>query len=396
MRWKRPRLGALLAALTAMGALLLLALPHQLQDLDVYRAGGHALLHGRSPYTVVSGPAKLPFTYPPFAGILALPLGAVPRSLGALLLFAGDALALWVVHRWLRPRLSACRRGTDTASRCWSALEQPLVFGGGALLLLEPVRSSAAYGQINLLLLGLVVGDLGLRRAGRATGVLTGAAAAVKLTPLIFLAWLMVSGQRRAAVLGAASFALSALLAYALAPAASVAYWRHYVRDSTRIGSAVYGSNQALTGVIARTEDVAAPRGPVTVALIVTTLVLGLGISAAWVRRDRDLSLCLAALTGLIASPISWSHHWVWFAPAGMLLLSRPERSLRAGGGAVLGVALLALPSWWQRGGTRELHRGWSDYVFGETYLWAAVLVLTVAGCLVLSTATRWSSRPRT
>ena len=52
-------------------------------DLDVYREAGRYALHHRDPYSPGFGDSlriKLPFTYPPFAALVFVPLALVPKD----------------------------------------------------------------------------------------------------------------------------------------------------------------------------------------------------------------------------------------------------------------------------------------------------------------------------
>src|SRR5439155_13505639 len=88
---------------------------------------------------------------------------------------------------------------------------------------LEPVDMTLHFGQINLLLLALVLADLALPRRWQGIGV--GLAAAIKLTPLIFIGYLLLTRRLRAALVATGTFAATVALGFALLPGGSVAFW---------------------------------------------------------------------------------------------------------------------------------------------------------------------------
>ena len=84
------------------------AATHHLADLEVYLAGGSAVLHGHPLYDVAAPLTGLPFTYPPVAGVLAVPLSLIPRI---------PAQLLWTAANLDRPRRTACDRRTGGSAR---------------------------------------------------------------------------------------------------------------------------------------------------------------------------------------------------------------------------------------------------------------------------------------
>ncbi|HEX2706145.1 MAG TPA: hypothetical protein VHM65_10330, partial [Candidatus Lustribacter sp.] len=75
----------------------------------------------------------------------------------------------------------------------------------------------------------------------------------------------------------------------------------------------------------------------------VSLAALVLAGAAAWRHRACDLVvLVAAALAGLCVSPISWSHHWVWLAPAAVALVH-----LRHWAWAVLTAAVAVVGPHW-------------------------------------------------
>ena len=160
-------------------------------DLRVYRDAASLVLHGGAPYAVTFTSQHFAFTYPPFALFLFAPLTALDLHAAIWALDLTGALCLVVA-------LALCARRDTTWSwtRCWVTAS---LLGGVSCLALEPLRSTLLDGQVNLVLLALVVVDL-LAVPPRYRGFLIGLAAAVKLTPLVFVLWLLISGERRAAV----------------------------------------------------------------------------------------------------------------------------------------------------------------------------------------------------
>ena len=363
----RARTVLLLAGLAAMALALTTFALHaaepsflaRMYDLGIYRDGGLIVRHayhfrsGRPTplYDWVSPGGGNPFTYPPFAaGIFAvmsfLPLltlqwGMTALSLGAL------ATAVWFTLDAAGVPRGAAHAGC-TLLVCAAALWT------------QPVQSNLGLGQANMLLMAAIVWDLRPARtprpgtAGRSrwwAGAATGVAAGIKLTPLIFLPYLLLTRRFRQAGVAAAAFALTVAAGFAAMPGASAAYWRSGLLDRANGTSRAnveffFASawNQSLRGLLSRflqhAQVAAIPW------LIAATLTLVIGLAAAtWLDKDgyRMLGLLTCALTGLLISPVSWLHHWVWIAP---WLAALTALALRGRGAARWRWAGLAALAW--------------------------------------------------
>jgi alpha-1,2-mannosyltransferase len=186
-------------------------------------------------------------------------------------------------------------------------------------LIIEPMRETLAFGQINMLLVLLVLADLLLLlpRGSKWAGVGIGLATALKLFPGLFIVYLLLTRQWRAAWTAMAAAAAATLLAAAIAPRASWQFWTGALWDTDRVGRTDYTGNQSLQGMLSR---LVAPEQPnKLVWLLLFAIVGGFGMwRAARAGRAGDV-LAGIALTGLVAgliSPITWPHHLYWFVPA--------------------------------------------------------------------------------
>jgi alpha-1,2-mannosyltransferase len=213
---------------------------------------------------------------------------------------------------------------------------------------LDPVRTTLYLGQINIVLLALVAGDLLGRPGSRFRGVGIGLAAAVKLTPLLFVAYLLATRRWRAAATALATFVAAAALAFAFAPADSVAFWL----DGTflaadRISDVAGPSNHSLNGLLGRLGAVGPPWLVSAAVLGAVTIVLA---ARAHRAGDEVLALTLCGLASAALAPFAWSHHYVWVVPLAVLLGARAvagDRWAAAGLAGVLAVTaavVTALP----------------------------------------------------
>lgn len=345
----------LAVALTWLVTLVyLIVRPGGLLDLAVYRAASQRLLDGASVYAQPYG--DLPFTYPPFAALVMVPLALLPLVLAELVLPLLSALAVVFVWR---------RCGVPTR---WLLLVAP------ASALLEPVWMTQHFGQVNLLLLALVLGDL-VGPSHRWRGVLVGIAAGIKLTPLIFLAHLLVTRQWRAASVMATSFTATVLVPILVVPGDGVRFWTSVLPDAGRIGAPWYAGNQSLMGVLARLGGDGPWVRPVWLLTSTAVVLLALWLARSLLRRADPLGAVSATgLASLLASPVSWSHHWVWCIPLGVVLLRH------AGALAALAwsAAFLAAPHLWVSSGHRA-ELGWTwEHVAGDAYVWIGLAWLAV------------------
>lgn len=318
-----------------------------LLDLRVYLAGGEAWWSGTNLYTAdFSAPGGLPFTYPPFAAMLFSALKPLPLPVVAVL-FTAAGLALFT-----------------SAGRTAGA-----GFGLVALcLLLEPARGGLDLGQVNMILLGLVAADCLLPRTPRPRGTLVGLAAAIKLTPAIFVLFFLCRRRWRPALVAVAVFAACGAIGWVRAPGQSRRFWFAAVFDPQRVGGLAYSANQSLRGLLFRLG------APEAVWLILALAVLVITVFVVPRLRDDLAALVAVAAAGLLISPVSWSHHWVWIAPALVLLHGR----VRVAVAAVFAVG----PHWLlPTAGDRELTWTWWQHLIGNTYVWLALAFL--GWCLV-------------
>ena len=323
------RILAVVAVAAAVGFdaahLLVLGPWHGEFDLKVYRGAVQWWLQHRPLYAFHRNKTPFGFTYPPFAGLAMLPLAFVTERGAMILQVIGNGV-LVVLLTWGLVRPVADRHGWPR----WFAvaLAVPLVY------LMEPVRETIAYGQVNLYLAALVVLDVvAIRRGWRWAGVGTGLAAAVKLTPALFVVYFLLTGRRRAAGIAIGTFAGATLLAALLAPGTSWQFWTAILFDTARVGRFESAANQSVLGMIAR---LAGSNDPSTVVwLIAAAAVVSVGMwraVGAFRGGDEVAGVTLTGLTTCLASPISWTHHLVWVVPAVVLLVDVGVGTPLAGG----------------------------------------------------------------
>jgi alpha-1,2-mannosyltransferase len=343
-------------------------------DLEVYRLGARAWLSGHNLYGALpptSNGLDLGFTYPPISAVLMTPLAVVPARLAGILITALTlGLLMAVVALFLRTAGLADRR------RSWR-LAAPLL---PVAVLVEPVRTTLAYGQINVILMALVSFDcllpetwwrIGGRRVGWPRGALIGVAAALKLTPAVFVLYFVARRQWRAAATTGLSFLAVTGVGALLAPHDSARYWTKMVFDTGRIGPLAFAGNQSLNGMLYRARLTGSAEQFAWLAAAAAVGVLGLIAVSRAARANRPLfALGLTACTALLISPVSWSHHWVWAAPILLtaVLTAYRARDRRTLALSAAGLALfLASPQWWfPATGDRELHCGWWEQAIGS------------------------------
>jgi alpha-1,2-mannosyltransferase len=335
-----PRRRTLLAFWVGTGSLLAYALVRHLVgmsmvDMMVYRAEGSAVAHHGDLYGVTATQWNLYATYPPFAAMLFTPTAWLPVGPLRVLVSGGNLLLLGTLT-WLGAELVGWPR---------RAMRPALVFlAVGLGVWLEPVFTTLRYGQVNLAIDCLVLHDLNRPDRSRGKGVGIGLATAIKLTPGLFAVYLLLSGRSRAAVTAAATCLGTVLLGALVMPGASWSFWTDYVFDTSRVGKEYVVDNQSLRGLVERALHSAAP-GPAALLPTALTAVAGLALAvaihrhAAGFARARAWSVLCVAITGVLVSPISWTHHWVWCVPL-LVLLAAEASQERARARALGGPAL--------------------------------------------------------
>jgi alpha-1,2-mannosyltransferase len=359
-------------------------------DLRIYHFAALRLTHGSSLYATPML-HHLGFTYPPFAALLLAPLAWVPLSVDKLAVSGLNvALLVWILRRtlMLTSRKDAAGPPTRVATSRAGAWSVAAALAAVALWL-EPISVTLGYGQINLLITALVVFDLSLPDEARTKGVAIGVAAAIKLTPLLFIAYLLLSRRRRAAGVAAVTFVASIALSFLVDSRDASAYWFHTIFQTARIGNASDPANQSLHGAIVRLTGSSQLAGGWEL-LIAGITVCGLALAVAASRRgDEAAGFSLAAVSALLASPISWSHHWTLAVPALILLARRAhEQRSRPLEAAVVILGFVGYAYLPQIG---ESHfsstHGLASLATSDPYPLAGVLIL--AGCATSLARTR-------
>jgi alpha-1,2-mannosyltransferase len=384
-RWTNRKIAAagVLAAAVVIG-LFLGPWGPRMVDLSVYRLGATTLLHGGDVYSVVLPGTELAFTYTVFAALLFVPFSLVPTVVAHVAVLIVSLVALWVILE-----LTVRARGVEGTLR-WSV---PLAVVAVAA---HPVIQTLQFGQINLVIVAMVLADVLPVHRGRWRGVLVGIAAGIKLVPGVFIVYFLVTGQRRAAVVSGLTAAATVGLGFAVAPSSSWEYWTKYAFDADRVGGIAYVMNQSILGIAARLlRD---PHPPHTLTLGLSVLVMVAAILIA--RRlhqlgDRLAAVGTVAAGSLLASPISWSHHWVWFIPCVAAMLPWVGRSRWRWTALITGTVIIwtGPMQYMPKTGLRELHHTLPQEIVANIYGPVALAFLAWAAIQAWSPARHPSPR---
>lgn len=287
-------------------------------DLAMYRSSSQALRAGEPLYGVMFG--GLPFTSPPVTAVFMLPttLTTVAYATKVMTIFGviGTFLALLLATRMVSYSGIAGRIGLAaaiTAVMVWT----------------EPFQTTFLDGQLNVIMLLLILGDLAQSDRSRFKGIGVGVAAALKLIPALFVVYLLLTRRFRAAVTAMATFVALTAVGWFVAPDESTTFWLKGGLDSHKVlTDPRFKGEQALQGTIARLLDSTQQSSPIW---MLSALVVGVGglALAVWAQR-RGFELIGIVVTGFVAllvSPTSWSHYWVWIAPMALALVDVAVRS---------------------------------------------------------------------
>ncbi|MET9028112.1 glycosyltransferase 87 family protein [Nocardia sp. NPDC004168] len=352
---------------------------HGYIDLQVYRNGARVWLDNGDlygPMPPVEG-IGLPFTYPPLAALFFAPLALMPLVAAEVLVVVTNVvslgISLWLVLTRLRPELSR-------------PILLTLVIGAVAVAqFFEPIRQTFGFGQINLVLMAAITLDCLARKPFWPRGMLIGIAVSVKLIPAGYLLYFVLRKDWKAAGTLVVSAIAAVGLGFLLFPGDSVDYWFHTLADTGRIGPPYFAGNQSIKGMAFRLGI-----GDTAATLVWITLsVLAVALAAVWMRRLIEAGATVAALlvnaaAVLLVSPVSWSHHWVWIAPALVVaadLMVRGARSPRAIGVVTVAAALFLVGPHWllPHSRDRELDWAWWQQIIGSNYVLATFAVFVVA-----------------
>lgn len=355
-------------------------------DFEVYLRGGRYVTSGDDQLYINTN--QLPFTYPPIAALIFTAALLLPGVLGSILLTAGSVAcfvgisALWWQHTIAKV----------APNQPWWWFPAAVTIAG----FLEPVTSTYRFGQINLLLvMAITYAIFSAKPAVR--GFIIGAVTAIKLTPGVFLLWLLVTKQFKAAAVAFSTIVGMIGIGFVFLPESSKAYWGGTGFNANRVGGPAYVSNQSINGMVWRMNE---PGGNTLIWFVVCSAIMLVCLAVAWQLYRRSMvpeSGLVMGFSALICSPISWIHHWVWIWPAMLLAaaawaMSRRESKNRTGA--------LALASAWLVVGMARF--SWQvphgdDQEYNHTFIQAALAdTLIVLGLVTVAWLTYWAFKHRT
>jgi alpha-1,2-mannosyltransferase len=345
-------------------------------DLHVYVGGaatigtGHALYDFT--YADQTPDFPLPFTYPPFAAVVFYPLHFLPFGFVSFAWTVGIMAALYGVVRLSQLLLGG---GSHRVAMCWTAVG----------IWIEPLRATLDYGQINVVLCLAVLYAVYSKRWWL-SGLVVGLAAGIKLTPAVSGLYFLGVKRWATAIFAAFVFAGTVVISGLVVGDEARRYFTELIFDPHRVGSVGTSTNQSWRGGISRIVGHDAGYSvPVLIAIAVTAVLAVLAWRAINAgdsdQPDRLGGIVLVQLFGLLLSPISWTHHWVWLLPTMIWLLYGPLRDRR--GAQILGWGWLVMtligppwllgfaqPSLWDS--SRPWYLAWA----GLVYIAAAVATL--------------------
>ncbi len=351
-------------------------------DSFVYYEAVRQWLDGGDLYHWYANPPQSlwPFTYTPLAAWIISPLTRLSYQSATVLLVIATPLCTAVATHVVLRRSGVGPR-TSHSLAPWIALI--------GVIALEPFPKTMEYGQVNAILMALVAVDLlAIPGHSKWRGALSGLAAAIKLTPAVAILVLLVRREWRAAATMVGSAVGLTVLAGLFAPTETRQFFTWAMWDPGRAGFADYSGNQNLKGAIARALPESAWNPTWAVCSLLTVV-------AAWFlcrRLDRlreaddkagdigpilTLQVSVVMVLGLLISPISWSHHWVWCLPTLMSVGAAAWRwrSTVLGVAGIAGIAVFVLAMQWWFPEQNHVEQGWPAWAkfVGSSYSWWAL-----------------------
>lgn len=284
-------------------------------DLQVYYYAVRAMLHGVNIMQWTSPGFHLWFIYPPAAALIMLPLAVGPFIMWELMWIAGLVIAQNVVM-----------------IRCGVPRGWPLALMSMALVIgMEPIRTTIGYGQINTFLMVLVIIDLlpsdPNRKRRFPAGILIGLAAAIKLTPAIFVLMLLIVGKKKQALTAIITFVILTAIGTAVQPAGTVSFLKSLAGGDTHTSGPVYVGNQSLLGVVLRLFGETPTHTYIGIGISMIIAVIAAIVGAHWWKQGAHvLAIGFVGLGSNLASPLSWTHHFVWILPVAIAVLYQLRR----------------------------------------------------------------------
>lgn len=386
----------------------------RLVDLDVYRAGGLAVLRGAPVYDFLTQPPQLlPFTYPPFAALLAAPIAlapwAVAQVLWVLAVYAALAVVIWYSFRDLIRR-----------SGRWAPITMGVLVAASAHLM--PVNDQIRFGQVGVFLMAMCVADCLTESPRWPRGMLIGLATAIKLVPGVFLIYLLITGRRQAAGNAIMTAAAVTLGSFTVLPWDSVDFWFGALLNSERAGANNATTNQSLNGMLLRLYW----PGTVTTALWMLSLAVVASAGFLLARRASRVAAALSAdlpthggqvsgagqdpalrvrtpaarsaeaagvaivgLLSVLLSPIGWIHHLVWVVLVIGALVGDGRDPRRAAAAVAVWIYYLVPVPWWGSGMLAESDHPavrFAGRLVQDGYGLGAVALMLVLGLWLLRT----------
>lgn len=283
-------------------------------DLMTYRFGGLRVLHGEPLYATEIPDAGW-FTYTPFAAMLFAPLGFVSLGTAKIIWFLVNLSALFAII-W----------------RCWRVLgfsaNGPLAVACAGMNLvawdIQPIHGTLWQGQVNLVLAAIIIWDLTRPQGARWRGWSVGVASGVKLTAVIFVPYLLISRQWRAAIAAVTAAVGTVALGWIVLASDSSDYWLGAVRTTGHIGSLDHPANSSIGGML---SNISTPQPmPTWLWVLLAGAAALLGMAAAWRAHQAGrelLAVTVVGMVGCVVSPLAWTHHWVWTVPLMVLLVNQ-------------------------------------------------------------------------
>ena len=363
-------------------------------DTGVYRMGVSIVLHAGDLYAKST---PHPYTYPPFSALLFFPLGLLPPDAASIVWTAFSVAAFivvaWISLTYLLPDFSLPVRGRVG----WGLLTVVIL----ATVWLDPIADTLLAGQVNLVVMALVLTDLLLPDTNRWKGIATGFAATFKLLPLFFVIYLLLTRQFAAAVRAIAAFAATVVIGFIVLPRDSLTYWGGTFLESARVGDSQNPRSESLLSLLVRWSHGADWARPVWLVLEIVVAIGILGL-AVWAHRHRDefLAICIIAAGTLYLSPITWRHHWVWILPMLLWLCFPPplRGRVRLGAWRWIPIALIALDFYLRPYGgipvdaQIDLHLSLTQLLLSSTHPVSLLLFLVSSVAILRKSATGSSS----